>query len=72
MADRFLILESDKLGTTWPRIERHLKERLDELRVQNDAFSLDETKTAALRGRIAEITALLSAAQEIPPPIDFG
>lgn len=67
---RFVLKDSDRAGTTWPRLEKHLTERLASLRAQNDALSLDETKTAALRGRIAEIAYLLSAGREDPPPID--
>lgn len=67
--ERFRLYESDKISTTWARIERHLKEQLADLRVQNDG-QLDETKTAHLRGRIAQIKDLLRAADEVLPPIE--
>jgi hypothetical protein len=44
---------------TWRAIREKLVARLDELRRQNDSPSLDIAKTAALRGRIAEVHRML-------------
>ncbi len=50
---------TDLVSSTWLKIEKHLEERLNTLRSQNDNETLTEQKTAAMRGRIAEIKGLL-------------
>lgn len=53
----------------WLALQDHLNTRLAELRAQNDG-ELSPDKTAALRGRIAEVKALLALGQEprtLPP-----
>lgn len=46
-------------------LRRRLEERLESLRLQNDDPSRDAVRTAELRGRIAEIKALLEGAMPI-------
>ncbi len=58
----------------WMRLEKHLRERLAELRARNDADN-DPVQTARLRGRIAELKDLLAAAEDRypvmqPPPFE--
>lgn len=50
---------SDFQSKTWKRVEQRLQARLDVLRKANDDLSLDPTKTAALRGKIAEVKRMM-------------
>jgi len=63
--ERLVIEPADRGNPLWPRIERHLKRRLEMLRAQNEGDQ-SETKTANLRGRIAELKALLACANDTP------
>jgi hypothetical protein len=67
----FKLAASDAASTTWGRLEKHLRTRIEDLRTRNEA-PLDAVATADLRGRIAELKALLRAAEPDPPPIDLG
>jgi hypothetical protein len=44
----------------WIALRQHYERRLHSLRSQNDSMTLDPIKTAELRGRIAEVKALLN------------
>lgn len=56
-----LILNSvDTTSATWQKLRRHLVDRLQNLREENDSLKLSEAETAAKRGRIAEIVEMLS------------
>lgn len=67
----FKLAASDVASPTWAKLERHLRARLADLRARNDnPQTADET--AFLRGRIAEVKALLHTAEEDPPPIDVA
>lgn len=68
---RFKLASSDKESPTWGKLRRHIEERMQQLRAENDG-PLDAALTAALRGRIAELKLLLATAEENPPPIDMG
>jgi hypothetical protein len=61
-----LVLEpGDRANPLWPRIERHLQQRLVNLRAQLEGpKDIDETNR--LRGRIAEVKALLDCAKDKP------
>ena len=41
-------------------MRQHYERRLHTLRAQNDSMTLDPIKTAELRGRIAEVRAILN------------
>lgn len=56
---------------TWPRLRALLEDRLADLREQNDN-RLDDEKTANLRGRIAEVKALLALEQLASAPASSG
>ena len=60
-----ILTDGDKLTPTWAKLEEHLKDRLAMLRAKNDA-PMSEAETATLRGRIAEVKALLSLGDERP------
>ena len=57
--------QADRVSACWAHLRTHLYERLDNLRKQNDGDK-DEIQTAKLRGRIAEVKALLSLEQDSP------
>lgn len=67
MSEPFLN-DVERDSVVWEKIEAHYRQRLDELRQQNDS-SLDGIKTAELRGRIREVKRLLSMHKE---PDDGG
>ena len=50
----------DPHSDTWKAIKARADERLNTLRLQNDAFGLDPNGTAVIRGRIAELKELLA------------
>jgi hypothetical protein len=60
-----VLTEGDRHNATWLRLEKHLKERLENLRAHNDA-DLSEARTARLRGRIKEVQYLLSLGTDKP------
>ena len=64
--DRFTLYPVDKHSPLWLRFkEEFLVPRLAELRMRNDG-ELDENETAKLRGRIAELKAILALEQDDP------
>lgn len=67
---RFRLASSDVHSNTWAKLERHIKERIEELHQRNEGPH-DPIETAHNRGRIAELRQLLLTAQEPPPPIEL-
>lgn len=65
----FVLNQADRNSGLWRRLIRHLNDRRDTLRRQNDAFTLDAQQTAVVRGRIAELTELL-ALEDPAPGVD--
>lgn len=63
--NNFCLNAAEKNSAVWLKIKAHLEERLEKVRLQNDA-DLTPDQTAKLRGRIAEIKSFL--ALENPPP----
>ena len=61
------LTRSQRDTPVWSVIEKHLRERLDTLRRQNDKQD-NEAATQLLRGRIVEVKALLSIGDD-PPAI---
>ena len=63
----------DFTSTTWRVIERTAQERIATLREKNDSPSMDATRTAELRGRIAAWKDFLALANPAPAPtVDAG
>lgn len=58
----FQFTPSDINSSLWHRLKQYLESRRSELRAENDSMTLDERQTANKRGRIAEISELLDAA----------
>lgn len=61
----FRLTPADRQSQTWARLRTHLNERLQSMRAQNDG-DLDPVATAKMRGRIAEIKAMLALEQDLP------
>lgn len=57
----------DPQSPTWRALEQHALARIAMLREKNDAPSMDATRTAELRGRIAAWKELLALAEEPAP-----
>ena len=59
------LTENEKLSAVWQKLEAHLTKRLADLRSQNDG-DLTHEQTIKLRGRVAELKALLALANTTP------
>lgn len=59
----FRLTPTEKSSGCWVRLSAHLTDMLAELREQNDQL-LTEQQTGALRGRIAQLKAVISIADE--------
>lgn len=65
MAD-FTLTRDDRATGLWTRLRGHLEEKLATARVKNDDETLTEQQTAALRGRINCLKALLALGTDRP------
>jgi len=61
--EKFVLSAGERSHPLWHRLEKHLKEHLDKLRMQNDKIQT-EAETAALRGRIAELKSIINLGRE--------
>ena len=61
-----ILSAGDKLSPVWVVLKKHAAERLESLRAKLENESLSEVQTASLRGRIAEVRALLALENERP------
>ncbi len=66
-AEKFTLAPHERASPLWKNLERHMQEQLAELRVWNDT-SLPPERTEHIRGRIAQLKALLALADEPKPP----
>jgi len=64
--ERFALSDSDKVSPTWLRLKKHLQARAEALRNELEQ-DLPEDRTAKVRGRLAEVRALLSVEKDPPP-----
>ena len=62
----FQLSDAEKQSAQWDRFSRHMQERLDALRKQNDDPSKTETETALLRGQIAEAKRVIELGKNRP------
>lgn len=60
----FKLSLEDRESLVWKRLMTHFGERLEVLRTQNDGDK-SEAETAKLRGRIAELKAILALNKEL-------
>ena len=60
MAERLKLNQIEASTPLWHLLRAHYEARLANLRGQNDNPNNDPTKTAFLRGQIAEVKALLT------------
>jgi hypothetical protein len=67
--DKFRLLPHERTSPLWKSLERHMQERIAELRVCNDA-TLSPERTEKLRGRIEQLKELLALGNEPKPPQD--
>jgi hypothetical protein len=58
-----VLTEHDRQGDPWLKIKKHFESRLAVLRQKNDKPAT-EAQTAVLRGRIAEVKAILALGEE--------
>lgn len=65
MSDRIELSDSEKCSAAWGKVQAYLEKRLTELRIANDR-DMTEQETAKWRGRIAEVKALQSLADDRP------
>lgn len=66
MPDRFTLTTHQKHSDTWRRLlTEYCVERLKALRIQNEG-DLDPVATSKLRGRIAEVKALMALDNDEP------
>lgn len=65
----FDLTATDRASSVWVKLEAFLKDRLQKLREKNDR-TLPPDVTAAVRGEIAALKALLRLGREPMPPID--
>lgn len=56
----------DFQSETWRAVIEHCHNRIAELRAKNDSMSLDETKTACIRGQIKECQNIVNLAKPKP------
>ena len=59
MTSKFRPADHERQGQLWRDLMRHCEDRIAELRQRNDA-DLDERQTANVRGRVAELKALIA------------
>lgn len=55
-------------SAVWRKVETRLNQRLVALRKQNDRLTMGEVETAVIRGRIAEVKALLELPEQSRNP----
>jgi hypothetical protein len=65
--ERFRLAPHERTSPLWLNLERHMQQALAELRAMNDT-SVSPERTEHLRGRIAQLKALLALADEPKPP----
>lgn len=65
--ERFRVAPHERMNPLWVALERHMQQSLAELRALNDT-SLPPERTEHIRGRIAQLKALLALADEPKPP----
>lgn len=66
-AERFKLEPHDRINPLWVRLERHMQQELENMRVMNDS-TVPMERTEKLRGRIAQLKELLALADEPKPP----
>ena len=67
-SSRNVLTQLEKQSSTWKKIERHFKERLEVLRRRNDIEPIESTGN--LRGRIQECKYMLNLGEKSPIPAD--
>jgi hypothetical protein len=66
--ERCVLSFEDRESPLWRRLAAHMRAELADLRERNDAPQLDPTKTAAIRGQIAQLKSLLALGEPRKAP----
>lgn len=66
----FELTTGEKLSPIWARLKAHFEAELQVLRARNDNPKLTEAETAALRGNISRLKAILALGVDRPPQTD--
>lgn len=66
----FEMTVAERMSPLWIKISTELEKKLAELRIKNDNETLSERETAALRGQIRSLKAILGLGDELPPVED--
>jgi hypothetical protein len=69
--DEFSLTEGDKQSSLWLRLRSHLLDRLDRARRRNDDPNQAEQATAALRGEIRCLKAIIALGDDRPMTGEF-
>lgn len=64
--DPFEMTDGERAHPLWMRLKAHLETQLQSKRTQNDSAKLTEPETAALRGHISCLKALLALGDDRP------
>ncbi len=70
MTEDFALSAAEKQSPLWLALKAHFIDRLDVARQRNDALSLPDHETAALRGKIACLKEMIRLGGDPPPPIE--
>lgn len=62
----FVLTDGDRHASLWMRLKQHWTEELASSRARNDSARLSEAETAALRGRIGMLKALIALGDDRP------
>lgn len=65
--ERFRLAPHERTNPLWVGLERHMRQSLADLRALNDT-SMPPDRTEHIRGRIAQLKALLALADEPQQP----
>ena len=63
---KLVLSVGDKISPTWRKLVEHLENELKICRGKNDNIKLDEIQTAAIRGQIATLKALITLGDTSP------
>jgi len=66
-----ILTSAEQQSEVWFKIKEHYESKLNDYRKMNDSISLDIVKTATIRGKIAEVKAILSLEVDVAA-ITFG
>lgn len=66
IVESFELSDGEKMHPLWTRLKAHLETQLQSIRARNDSAKLTEADTAALRGQISALKALIALGEDRP------